>query len=238
MIINMCKQIRLIIILIFVFVLTGCKAIYNIDILNDKIVQTTNFYAEDSDLDYYSDDINSPPSSFEELIDSYYIKDYRPFIYNFNNSSNYKKKKINDSNGQGIQLKYVYNYDNFKNSSLFDSTYESGPYINDKNFIIIDFDNLYESFFPDDVTNFNKLTVNIKTKLKVLENNADSVKGNVYTWNINRKNAGKKRIYIKIRKRIVYKNYYTVSFVFFFLIIIISLFVIVVKKKNKVSNDF
>ena len=42
------------------------------------------------------------------------------------------------------------------------------------------------------------LTINIKTKLKVLNSDADKVKGDTYTWYINQENKDNKPINIKI----------------------------------------
>ena len=44
--------------------------------------------------------------------------------------------------------------------------------------------------FPD----LDSITVNIETKYKVLNNNADSISGNKYTWVINRSNYKDKTI--------------------------------------------
>ena len=48
-----------------------------------------------------------------------------------------------------------------------------------------------------------KVTVNIKTKLKVKDNNADEINGGTYTWIIDENNYADKQIYMQINKSLI-----------------------------------
>ena len=72
--------------LLFILLLTGCKATYNLDISDDKIIESSNFYRESSDVDYYVDEdglkIEDELFNLNDMLDSYYNKDYYAVINN------------------------------------------------------------------------------------------------------------------------------------------------------------
>ena len=235
---NLIKTICLLFVLL---VLTGCNAEYNLDISDNKIVESTNIYAEESDLDIIDEDgfaIDNPFSNVDDFIDYNYSIDYRAFNYNFNNESNYEKAKINDSNGQGINLRYTYDFENFENSYFLNKYFSENSYTINDRFIIIDLNDFNGVYYLNSGNSLNNLAINIKTNLKVLENNADSVNGNVYTWNIDSENASEKKVYIKIKKKFNYMSIIIGISVVFSLGLIIALIVFYIRRKNIESNSF
>lgn len=234
-------------ILVYLLFLTGCTVNYNIDVSDNKIEESSNFYYENKE--YYPSDDNdvflNDFGDYDNFSDIYFNHDYLAFSGNIEDKY-YKKEKISDSNGDGINLKYTYNFDNYGDSFLF-NIFDDSNYVNDDDEIIINvrginFDDLYDYYtmLYDDVSS---LAVNIKTDLKVLKSNADSRKGNIYTWNINSEDDNdkdkekNKDIYIRMRKKVVNKNYiYIIIVILIFIILIVFSIFYIIKKKND-SNE-
>ncbi len=234
---NLIKTICLLFVLL---VLTGCNAEYNLDISDNKIVESTNIYAEESDLDIIDEDgfaIDNPFSNVDDFIDYNYSIDYRAFNYNFNNESNYEKAKINDSNGQGINLRYTYDFENFENSYFLNKYFSENSYTINDRFIIIDLNDFNGVYYLNSGNSLNNLAINIKTNLKVLENNADSVTDNIYTWVIDEDNVNEKSIYIKIKKNVNFTNFFIGFGIIVGLGLVITLLVFYIRKKNLENNS-
>lgn len=227
--------------LLFILLLTGCKATYNLDISDDKIIESSNFYRESSDADYYVDEdglkIEDELFNLNDMLDSYYNKDYYAFNYNADSDAFYTKSKIDDVNGIGINLNYSYNYDNFKDSYLFSYCSSSGSFVNNDKYIVINVSGLDVFFNQESIGDFNSLTINIKTNLKVIKNNADSVNRNIYTWNINKKNSEKKRIYIKVKKKVDYTPIIIVIIFVTCILLFIIFMILFIRKKNIENNS-
>lgn len=227
--------------LLFILLLTGCKATYNLNISDDKIIESSNFYRESSDPDYYVDEdgfkIEDELFNLNDMLDSYYNNDYYAFNYNFGSDAFYTKRKIDDINGIGINLSYSYNYDNFQNSYLFSYCFSNDSFVNNDNYIVIDAKDFGAISLLDQSDQFDSLVINIKTNLKVVDNNADYVKGNVYSWTVDRSNINSKRIYIKIKKKVDYTN----LFIFIGFVIIFALFILLfslyVIRNNRKNNE-
>lgn len=227
--------------LLFILLLTGCKATYNLDISDDKIIESSNFYRESSDADYYVDEdglkIEDELFNLNDMLDSYYNKDYYAFNYNADSDAFYTKSKIDDVNGIGINLNYSYNYDIFKDSYLFSYCSSSGSFVNNDKYIVINVSGLDVFFNQESIGDFNSLTINIKTNLKVIKNNADSVNRNIYTWNINKKNSEKKRIYIKVKKKVDYTPIIIVIIFVTCILLFIIFMILFIRKKNIENNS-
>ena len=83
----------------------------------------------------------------------------------------------------------------------------------------------------------DEIEINIKTKNKVIEHNADKVSGNVYTWYINEGNKDNINIEIKVSKTNIVST--IVIYGALALIAIIVMFLIIkFYQKNKKANEF
>lgn len=81
--------------------------------------------------------------------------------------------------------------------------------------------------------------INIITKNKVLMNNADSAKGNTYTWHVTEDNKDDLSIEIKIAKGQKAFDNSIIIYVLFGIIVVIIIFTIRwFINKRKVRNDF
>ena len=94
---------------------------------------------------------------------------------------------------------------------------------------------------------YDDITVNVKIPFKVIDHNADSVKGNIYTWKINKdqdykninftyeEGSKKDKVNVKVNKKTYNINYgIIVAGVMILLISVIVLFVYVKNKKNNI----
>lgn len=224
---------------------TGCDATYNINI-DDKIEEVTNFYFEESDYNYdtyyvdYGDDNLSNYSNIDEFVDSIFNKDYLAFDQNFNDQELYNAQRNND----GISLNYTYKYDDFDKSSILNYCGDIVDYNNIGGLVKIDVDDFSNCFMSDYGPHLNNLTVNIKTDLKVTDNNADKVKGNTYTWTFDSNDFYDKSIKIVMQKnnRSKKMNFLNgsnmVIFIFFLLFVIFLGFMIYIfVRKRHISNN-
>lgn len=222
--------------LFLLLIISGCDVNYNITISNDSVSESSNFLFALSDMDsdeYYG--VGNRFSSFSEFIDNYYKQDYYAYSYNFNDLSKYEKSTFSNSNGNGFELKYNYNLNNYGNSNMFNACRNSSYNIDDKN-ITIDVRNICNCFYNDSYNNLDTVKVNINSNLKVLNNNADSVKDNIYTWVIDKENCLDKSIYIKVKKSQNYGNVLIIITTLSILIFIVIFMVFYIRRKNIQSN--
>lgn len=226
--------------LILIILLTsGCDVVYNIDIDESIVTESTNIYFEQHDFigsNVYNsaDEINSKDIS--ELVDKNYNRDYLA-LNNPINDEYYKKKKINDNIGDGINLSYDYTIDNYYNSSLINYCISNEVITENDKYIIVDVKDFGHCFYKDPYELLSSLTINVKTEKKVLDNNADSINKNVYTWTINKDNINKKNLFIKIRNEPYYGNDFIVILIIFIFLFLINFFVYFVRRQNKANNE-
>lgn len=226
--------------LILIILLTsGCDVVYNIDIDESIVTESTNIYFEQHDFigsNVYNsaDEINSKDIS--ELVDKNYNRDYLA-LNNPINDEYYKKKKINDNIGDGINLSYDYTIDNYYNSSLINYCISNEVITENDKYIIVDVKDFGHCFYKDPYELLSSLTINVKTEKKVLDNNADSINKNVYTWTINKDNINKKNLFIKIRNEPYYGNDFIVILIIFIFLFLINFFVYFFRRQNKANNE-
>lgn len=188
---NMKKKILILITMIFI--LCGCTAEVNLDIDDMKLKENVN-------IDVYADENykkNQLLTAFRKYIPVYEenaIVDTMPdqkekgIIY-------YNRTEKDLGNGYRLSYNYNFNISNYHKARTVKEAFKSSIIqVNKKNKeILLSTDNseiLYFSQYPS----LTKIKVNINTKYRVKENNADSVNNGTYTWNFD-KNT-KKNIYI------------------------------------------
>lgn len=170
--------------------ITGCKAEYNLEIYNDKFIEDT-IISDDST----SWDLNDPTR--KSIIDN--------FITNLELDYGYHYKEYKGNNLIGIEYNINYTDDNYTDSGLFNRYYK---YVRlTKEDKIYQLSTSIKLLAFDYYENLNSVTINIKTNHKVVSNNADSVDGYKYTWNITRENYKNKYIQIEYYKNEYVSNY-------------------------------
>ena len=200
---------------ILLLILCGCHANYNVYIDKDSISEEIDVSMENNDT--YMIFANN---------DAY------PMHSNFDKK--YEKNVTYDDNMINMNVKYTYTPLEFANANSFNQCF------NDKT---VEVDN--EDYYYFRLTDMNRcflvanFDVNIKTNNKVLYNNADSVKGNTYTWHVNEENMKNVLIEIKIDKKHVDDSgsmifaYIMFGVIFVGIIFLIRSFM----KKNSSRND-
>lgn len=194
------KTVRQFIVLIgIILLLSGCTVDYDLNIDDDFVNENLSFVENDnSKLDtirtygtFWMDDI-----SYRNLINEYMKMD----IASTSDNKQFYDKQLISNNGVGMNLNSKFKLDNYSESKIAYNCYkyfnvdsEDGIYTisTSKDFLC----------FNDDYPLLEQVNINITTKYKVLENNADSVNGNTYSWVINKRNADNSKIIIKFKTK-------------------------------------
>lgn len=211
-----------------IILLTGCNSEYNLEI-NDGIFKETIV------SDIYPD--SKKTISVEGIEDDDQIT---PFIemeqHPFTNDNNiiYDKKIETIDNYQRVTLTYNYQEDEFANSKAINNCFENHNYSYDDKYTI-ELSGTFYCLYTD------YIDINIKTDYKVLENNADEVNENIYTWHINRQNLDNVSLKIILDKKSIRSTFSFNNLVMPIIIIFILLtFVIsyIIFRKIKQNNKF
>ena len=218
------KYLKLLLLLL-VFCLTGCDVTYNLTITDDEMIESVDFWYDDT-------------KENEKIIDQYLsVKHQAYFNMDTSVTNNYNQKKITDDGKIGMNLEYGYDENNLEKSSLIDKCYYKKSVSNTDDEINIYTDGKVSCMYMDDVKQFDSLTINIKTDLEVIENNADKVEDNTYTWVINEDNYQNHPIEIRLKKGTGNKfNIWIVIIVLVVLLIIGLLFLYHTYLKNQKRN--
>lgn len=213
-------------ILLLLFFITGCKVNYKLDITKDLKVkeelspsETIEYF--DKEYEYYER---------EDAIDALYrvFKDRISVKYDY----------VHNKNETGIIATHDYkslkNY--LKENNLYKQFFENIDYIEKGSIITIKSTGDFYKYTCQDNTKFiiEDFELQIKIPFKVIENNADEVKGNTYIWRINSKTEDKK-IVLKFDSSILNANKYDLLIIIS-LVVIIVLAVLFVRYKVKSSN--
>lgn len=169
-------------------ILTGCDVEYNLEIIDDNINETVSVSLDNN-------------SSNKDNIDSL-IKAEPYAVVNSVSQKKYDKEIIKNDNKVNVKFSYNYIFDGYRDSSLFNSCYDNyGLHYDDKYYYITTsekFNCMVYDFVPID-----NVKIKIKTNYKVIDNNADEIKNDVYVWNINSSNADNKPIKFVFDKKTV-----------------------------------
>lgn len=229
---------------------TGCDAEYNLNI-DSSIVEETSIIETNS----ANWDANYGDGSFKDII-KYRIKyplplldsnrEYGQYEYTVDNKKidgvpYYDVFDLSDSSQIGLMLKGEFN-DNYNESIVAIDSLQNF-YFEEEDRIEI---NAAGFKMFDSYDTLDRVKVNIKTDYKVLDNNADSVDGNTYTWNVNRTNYNDKTVFISIDKPVYEKiknniekksnkvsNSLLIGFILLLFIVIIFVCMMLIKRKRK-----
>lgn len=211
--------------LLLVFCLTGCDVTYNLTITDDYMTESVSFWYDDT-------------KENENILNQYLDTNHQAYFdMDTSTAKYYNKKKITDDGKIGMNLEYEYDENNLEKSSLIDKCYYKKNVIVTDEQIVINTDNVVSCMYTDDVKQFDSLTINIKTDLEVVENNADKVDGNTYTWVINENNYQNHPIQMRIKKGTDKGfNFWIIIIVIIVLLLIIAIFAYNTYLKNKKRN--
>lgn len=188
------KKYKLVFLLLFVFLITGCDGSYKIEIYKDKV-------NEESYVWYKNDELNgiNPYDKTLEIARKY--EDNGDFL------THDSKKDITKSGYTGFKITRKYSsIDEFKSESrILGSCYLATNLSNHTEYITLRTTQEFTCY--DMVEEFENIEIAVKTNHKVKEHNADKKKGNTYYWYINRDNYKNKPISIKMSKDDYVWNY-------------------------------
>lgn len=214
---------RNILMILFVLLLSGCSANYNLTI--DK-----NVFKEELFVDGVSiNDKKSLVLPIEYDVDEYDVDEVK------NGDEGFYKYKIGNNN---FSLSYSFNNDNFSYSKLLNSCYKKvfAGYID--NYYMITTTGSFSCF--DNYSELDNVKVVIKSQYKLVNSNADSIEGFNYIWNIDRNNLDN-GIFLQLdtssRKKSIFEllggNSIYIFIFQFILILILFVFFLFIRNVNK-----
>ena len=176
-----------IIMVITILLLTGCSANYNLDLTTSKPKESLNIIEENNNDDYFD-----------------YLKNYNELvqaIYNPQDSDTlevdptlkyYDLYNMSTDNKANLMFEYSFNNKELNSTNIIKTCYEEVLLTNNSSKLDIKTSPKFLCF--DKYITLDSVLINIKTDKKIINNNADSINGNVYTWNINKDSAQNKPI--------------------------------------------
>ena len=172
------KKIKVIILLFSIILLSGCSGTYNIKINEDLSIEENVNFTIPKDNDSYEKTVK---------------------LFEDNNISEKKYEVV--ASDENVKVTYNEKYDSIEdyiiNSKLYKNLFERINYSIDRKKLNISteskfkLDNSLSSNITDDY-NVSLLQINIETPYKVVENDADSVSENIYSWVLNKDTTDKK----------------------------------------------
>lgn len=189
------------VLLVLIFLLTGCSATYNITIDNNTL-------SDELIIKNVKDKIYSDGMTYEKLINIYYNQNVAsnintpgyPEINKKLDGYTYYNKVLIDNDGMyGFKLNNTFSLNDYKNSPLL-LEYNFKNIIISNNRILIKSNTSQGCTLFDNYPYLDNILVNIITNYKVINNNADEIKDNTYTWFVNKNNFKNKEISIEIDK--------------------------------------
>lgn len=220
------RHLKIFVLILFVICLTGCDVTYNLTITNDYMEESVDFWYNKT-------------SENEQLVDQYLSVEHQAYYdMNLDANYNYSQKKITNDNQVGLNLRYNYGSDKLQNSTLLDKCYYKKSVIRTDDEIVLYTDGKANCFNFDDNNSIDKLTINIKTDLKVLENNADKVNNSTYTWIIDADNYQNHPISIRIsRKEMDGFNYWLILIIGLIIFGVVLIVFGIIYLKNRKNNN-
>ncbi len=187
---------KLLILVGLLILTTGCEINYNLEIGEDGVVETTSLVSSYADDDDYVDQ-NS------EMYDIYVNKPIPVFKDNTVKNDNkkesgikyYTTKDLATDDELGIELSTEFDYSSAINSKLANYVYDDFSVKKNNNLISVAASKIGYDIFKEYPT-IKKINVNVKTPYTVVDNNADKVKDDVYTWTLKKSNYKEKDISI------------------------------------------
>lgn len=221
------KKIKLVFLICFSIILSGCDVEYNLTIDEDYMTESVDFLYPKSDEN-------------KEIVNDYLESDYMAYYdMDLEKEFSYEKTKIDNDDNVGLNLTYTYSGDYLQKSSLLDRCYYKKSITKTDTRVVITTDGINTCFYQDNNRNIDTLKVNITTEYKVLKNDADEVNGNTYTWNIDENNYQNKPINMKIdltTKKADYSFFIKIGIAIGIIILIIGFIALFMFLKHKKNN--
>ena len=221
---------KILLLFICVFLITGCDVNYSVTINEDETFDekiTMSFVKTTSDgnnLKIAED--NKTPISVSP-----------------NENKFYNSEIIDKGNTYDMVYSYKHDINSVKQAYFIANCYPKLNITNSDEEIMINTGNGFACFIGDDGLRADSMTINLTTELKVLDNNADKINGNTYTWIVNENNYLDKSVYFRLQKKPnldVDKNNasYLMAIVVLSIVIVGFLIYLFVRYKKNRNNNF
>ena len=222
---------KIFILTLIILMMCGCSVDVNIDISNNKIKESNDITVLENAL-YTKEILRTsfrdyiPIYASDLIVDTVPDKPFSDVLYYNKNTTDL---------GNGYRFNYSYDYARTIKEGFRDYSY---TYKND--IISLSTDNKGLIYF-DEYKELDEVVINIKTNYLVLENNADRVNGNTYTWTFNKDSKKSINIVIdtsesgdKVLGIINVNTIITVGIIGGIVLIILCLLLLKNKKNNKI----
>lgn len=206
------KKIKVLILLIAIILISGCSGTYNLTIDKDlSVEEKMNIVLEGKAEDY------------DKVVS----------LFTSNNIDSEKYKIITEEDNLNIEYKDTYNSveEYLLNSFLYKQLFDNISFNTDRKQFSLEASNIFNNTSGklNYSNKINKLKVNVITPFEVIDNNADSIKENKYTWVIDN-NTKEKDAYIVFNVKGKILSFGTILIICSFALVIIILISMVIKK--------
>ena len=174
---------KIILIVFLVMLLTGCDITYNLSVSEDEFVESTIFNTSTTDgtKEYL---YNLYREEYPIYIDQEYLY-YDP--YSQITGNDYYTKNYNElENGYIFNYQASYNYDDFSRARSLNTIFNTigVGYLDTEDYYYLSMSGIKIFNYNNTI---NTITINIEFDRDaiILNNNADTVSGNTYTWQLN-----------------------------------------------------
>lgn len=210
-------------ILLILLLLTGCTVNYNLEIteggtFNETITGTVT-----------NEELNTEGRTDVNIyLDNLYTR--TPLI---RDEGEYNKSIVDKNGYKEFSFSYSFK-ENYDKSNVINVCYEKAIFSETDDLYYVDLSGKFKCLYSDEVV------VNITSDYAVLENNADKVKNNIYTWIINDEDDAD--IYMAISKNVINTNNSegkitsTFKIVGFVVLVVLSLVTYFLYKKKNSSE--
>ena len=222
---------RFVFMVIMLLLCVGCRAEYNLTINDDLSVEENVLATEDSE--FFEEYEKSSVGRVISII-------LAPHLDLLNENDYVTNSHITSGRSGATIMKKFSSVEEYANSNLFSSQYaENVNYSKDGNKITLSVKGNF-SKAEQDQSRFvvDEAAISIKLPFKVIENNADKVDGDVYTWIFTENDTKEREIKITFDKSKIKKdiNYLYVGIVIGIIILLIVLFMVYNKIRSKRNN--
>ena len=197
---------KLLMVLVSLFILTGCSVDYNITFDKDMKVNET-MYATETD-EFFS---NYPNSSYQRVI-GFILEPNLDFL----NHNDYNVNIDEYSGNKGVKIERDFlDFNEFKNTSkIYLQAVDNIEFIEDGSYITLKAKvSINTNEQNQEKYYVSNLKLNIELPFVVKDSNADMVKKNIYTWNFDKNNNNREIIitFNKDKLNIDYKLYIIIA---------------------------
>lgn len=178
---------KVLLVLLFMFLISGCSVNYEVEIGGKTLKENMTLIDNQSD----NNEINELMNSYSNV---FYYDNYNPYEKNQNQNYTYYNKSIID-NGMGINLKHVFNYQNYSGSAIVNNCFDDFFFGSSGDEYYLDTRKGKFTCF-DKYPKLDSVTVKVIVDTEVYENNANQINGKEYIWQFNRNNASSASIFL------------------------------------------